>query len=205
LNVYIVVDCPQGRGSASQPTPPPSPPRAAPPAGSQAGRSGDTCYKVGLNSPVLQRHSKIICSAVYMVTGHRVCDPMARFTEPNVHAIIECPQGSPNGRAPCYKVRINNSVLRRHSKAMCSAVYLGTGHRVCDPMARFTESNVHVIIECPQGSLNRRAQDTCYKVSLNSPVLRRHSKAMCSVVYWVTGQRVCDPVARLPSPTLMLR
>jgi hypothetical protein len=54
FEVYIVVDCPQGRGSASQPTPPPSPPRAAPPAGSQAGRPINTCYKAGLNSPVLQ-------------------------------------------------------------------------------------------------------------------------------------------------------
>ncbi|KAJ6536292.1 hypothetical protein B0H19DRAFT_1079797 [Mycena capillaripes] len=42
--------------------------------GSQAGpsrhsRAGDRCYHVGLNSPVLLRHQKIMCSAVNWVTG----------------------------------------------------------------------------------------------------------------------------------------
>jgi hypothetical protein len=61
-----------------------------------------------------------------------------------------------------------------------SAVYLATGHKVCDHVKAPTQFNVYTPIDCPSspGSSNRNTysqstpgRNTCFKVSLNSPML----------------------------------
>lgn len=78
---------------------------------------------------------------------------------------------------------------------MYSAVYLVTGQVVRDQVDGRTEFDVYTVA-CPNlprfADIQRQA--VCWKVSVNIPVLRRHSQAMCSAVDVVTGQLVRDQV-----------